>query len=159
VDDVLALCSHLAERDLAEGAELMAEGTRSVLIHVLVSGTVGIYVGRVLVKRVSDPGSFLGEISALLEVPHTARVVALTPCQIRTMAADAVVENPEVLLAVARLLAARLSAMTGYLVDLRNQYADSGTQLGLMSDVLSELTSVRPSRVTLGSERADQPDY
>jgi CRP-like cAMP-binding protein len=159
VDDILGLCADLPEREFAVGQELLAEGSRSGEIHVLIEGTVGIEVGGTLVKRIADPGAFLGEISALLGTTHSARVVALTAARTKVMPAAAATANPDLLLGMARLLAARLQAMTGYLADLRNQYADSDTHLGLMADVLSELTSVRPSAITPGSARPDQPDY
>jgi CRP/FNR family cyclic AMP-dependent transcriptional regulator len=159
VDDILALCADLPERVFSSGAVLLAEGSRTGEIHVLVEGTVGIEVGGVLVKRVSEPGAFLGEMSALLGTTHSARVVALTESRTKVMPAAQATANPELLLGMARLLAARLHAMTGYLADLRTQYADSDTHLALMADVLSELTSARPVSVTPGSARPDQPDY
>jgi CRP/FNR family transcriptional regulator, cyclic AMP receptor protein len=159
VEDILAICQDLPARDFAAGEELVSEGTSSGLIHVLLEGTVGVEIAGVLVKRISDPGSFLGEIAALLGTPHSARVVALTDCRVRAMEADSILERPAVLLAMARLLAARLHAMTGYLVDLRNQYGDEETHLGMMAEVLSELTSVRPVTVSPGSARSDVPDY
>jgi CRP-like cAMP-binding protein len=159
VDTILALCADLPERHFPTGAELLPEGGRSGVVHVLTEGTVGVEVGGVLVKRVGEPGAFLGEIAALLDAPHSARVVALTDTRTRVMSVASISENPAVLLAIARLLAARLNAMTGYLVDLRNQYADDTTHLGLMAEVLSELTSVRPSGFVGGSDRTDVPDY
>jgi CRP-like cAMP-binding protein len=159
MDDILSLCQDLPTREFSAGAELMVEGGSSGLIHILVDGTVGIEISGVLVKRISDPGSFVGEIAALLDIPHSARAVALTDCRTRVMQAEEITRNPAILLGVARLLAARLHAMTGYVVDLRNQYADEDTHLGLMAEVLSELTSVRPSGISPGSARSDVPDY
>ena len=159
MDDVLALCADLPISQFAPGDSLMTEGSTSGVIHVLEAGTVGIEIGGILVKRVSEPGSFLGEISALLGTAHSARVYAITECRTRTMLAAAATGNPDLLLGMARLLAARLQAMTGYLSDLRHQYADSETHLGVMTEVLSELSAVRPGGLPLGSDRPDQPDY
>jgi CRP/FNR family cyclic AMP-dependent transcriptional regulator len=153
VDDVLVLSHGLPEREFAAGEDLLGEGGRAGEIHVLLAGAVGIEVHGVLVKRVAEPGAFLGEISALLGSTHSARVYALEPTRTRAMAGDALLANPDLLLAVARLLAARLQAMTGYLADLRTQYADSEGHLSLMADVLSELTAARPVTITPGSTR------
>jgi len=158
VDDVVALCDGLPEREFAAGEDVLTEGARSGEIHVLVSGEVGVEVHGVLVKRVADVGAFLGEISALLGSSHSARVYALAPTRTRVMAAEAMLHNPDLLLGVARLLAARLQAMTGYLADLRSQYADSEGHLSLMADVLSELTAARPTGVAPGSARPDVYD-
>lgn len=159
VDDILALCADLPVGRFAPGETLMTEGSRSGTIFVLESGAVGIEVGGILVKRVSEPGAFLGEISALLGTVHSARVYALEECRTRVMPATEAMNNPALLLGMARLLAARLHSMTGYLADLRQQYSDSETHLGLMTEVLSELSSVRPSVASLGSNRPDVPDY
>jgi CRP-like cAMP-binding protein len=159
VTDLAALCESLPVGEFPAGSEILSVGERSGLVHVLTEGIVGVEVGGVLVKRIGDPGAFLGEIAALLEIPHSARVVALTDCRTRVMAAELILDNPAVLLAISKLLAARLSAMTGYLVDLRNQYADNETHLGLMAEVLSELTAVRPTGFVGGSDRTDVPDY
>lgn len=159
MDDILPLCADLPVSQFAAGEDLMSAGATSGTIFVLEEGVLGIEVGGVLVTRVSEPGSFLGEISALLGTPHSARVFAITDCRARSMPATQATGSPELLLGMARLLAARLSAMTGYLADLRQQYSDSETHLGLMADVLSELTAVRPRAVKLGSDRPDQPDY
>ncbi|MGQ0468022.1 MAG: Crp/Fnr family transcriptional regulator [Sporichthyaceae bacterium] len=159
MDDILPLCADLPVGRFAPGETLMTEGSPSGAIYVLVSGTVGIEVGGVLVKRVSDPGAFLGEISVLLGTVHSARVYAIDDVVTRVLPATEALDNPALLLGMARLLAARLQSMTGYLADLRHQYSDSETHLGLMAEVLSELQSVRPSGASLGSNREDQPDY
>ncbi|MBA3745353.1 Crp/Fnr family transcriptional regulator [Sporichthya sp.] len=153
MDEGLTLSQGLPEREFAPGEDILGEGEISGELHVLLHGTVGIEVHGVLVKRVSDPGSFLGEISALLGTTHSARVYAIESCRTRVMAADAIRSNPDLLLGVARLLAARLQAMTGYLADLRTQYADSEDHLSLMADVLSELTAARPTSIAPGSTR------
>lgn len=159
MDDILALSEGLPERVFAAGEALVTEGSQSGQIFVLVSGVVGVEIGEVLVLRVSEPGAFLGEISALLGIPHSARVVALEETRTRELPSGDVTASPEMLLGMARLLAARLHAMTGYVVDLRRQYGDDATQLGLMAEVLSELTAVRPVAIAPGSARDDVPDY
>jgi CRP/FNR family cyclic AMP-dependent transcriptional regulator len=159
MDDILALCAGLPEREFAAGVDLLSQGSRSGRIFVLTQGAVGIEVGGVLIKQVSEAGAFLGEISALLGTTHSARVFALEPTRAHEFAAEEITSNPALLLGMARLLAARLNAMTGYLVDLRRQYADDPGHLGLMAEVLSELTAARPVVIAPGSAREDVPDY
>lgn len=155
---MLDLCRDLQVRHVAAGEELLGEGARTGLTFVLVEGVIAIEAGGFLIKRVSEPGAVLGEISALLGIPHTARAVAVEPSSVYVLPADLTAE-PALLLAVARLLAARVHGLTSYLVDLRRQYGDEETHLGLMAEVLSELTAVRPGAVRPGSERDDVPDY
>lgn len=156
---MLDLCRDLQVRHVAAGEELLGEGARTGLTFVLVEGVVAIEAGGFLIKRVSEPGAVLGEISALLDIPHTARAVAVEPSSVYVLAAADLTAEPALLLAVARLLATRVHGLTSYLVDLRRQYGDEETHLGLMAEVLSELTGVRPGAVRPGSERDDVPDY
>ena len=67
--------------------------------------------------------------------------------------------HPELTLAVARLLAQRLSAVTAYLVDIKRQYADSNSHLALMDRVLANVIAMNLDAPKLGSERNDVPDY
>ena len=74
-------------------------------------------------------------------------------------ASASVQRRPELTYAIAKLLAQRLSAVTAYLVDIKRQYADSNTHLGLMDQVLGNLIGTHPSATKPGSERSDVPDY
>jgi CRP/FNR family transcriptional regulator, cyclic AMP receptor protein len=160
MDDVLALCSGLPSRTFEPGEVLLTEGGRGEMF-VLVNGRVEVRKGQVTVTSVSEPGSFLGEMAALLGTAPSADVVAVTPTEVLVVedAAASVAENPELTLAIARLLARRLQAVTSYLGDLKRQYADLDGHLSMMDTVLSELTSMRPREIEAGSERDDVPDY
>jgi len=140
---------------------LLAEGGRSGSMFVLVSGRVEVRKGQVTVTSVSEPGAFLGEMSALLDTPTSAGVVAVVPTEVLVLedAVTAVAADPQLTLAIARLLARRLRAVTSYLGDLKRQYADLDGHLSMMDTVLTELSSMRPRDIEAGSERDDLPDY
>jgi len=161
MDDVLTLCRGLPARTFAPGERVLAEGDRGGTVFVLVTGRVEVRKGEVTITSVSEPGAFLGEIAALLGTPISADVIATEPSEVLVVehAATSISERPELTLAIARLLARRLQAVTSYLADLRRQYADQGGHLAMMDTVLSELTSSRPSEIEAGSERDDVPDY
>jgi CRP/FNR family transcriptional regulator, cyclic AMP receptor protein len=114
---------------------------------------------RIVVIR--EPGAFLGEISAVLGSAPTASVVALETSTVHVVegASASVRKHPELMYAIARLLAQRLSAVTAYLVDIKRQYADTDTHLALMDQVLANLMAMQPSLAQPGSERSDVPDY
>lgn len=59
------------------GAVLLAEGMQSGALCILISGEVEVLKGGFQVNVVSDPGAFFGEMSILLNTPHTATVRAL----------------------------------------------------------------------------------
>jgi CRP/FNR family transcriptional regulator, cyclic AMP receptor protein len=160
MNDVLDLCDGLPRRELASGERLVAAGDAGTRMYVLVTGSMAIERDGVTLTRVDEPGAFLGEMSVVSARPASADVIALEPSSVVVIdqAATALVDSPELLLAVARLLARRLDAVTGYLSDLKRQYADSDGHLGMMDQVLGALMSIRTTPMEPGSERADLPD-
>ena len=145
-------------QELSAGTVLIAEGTRSGRLFVLAEGSVEVVRGETQIAVVNEPGSFFGEMSVLLDLPHTATVRALSATSVYAFddAVSFLKSDPEVALQVARMLAQRLNAATTYLVDLKRQYAGNGNHLGMVSDVLASLTHNQEPAFTPGSDR--QPD-
>lgn len=161
MDDVLALCADLPTRVLATDEVLLADGSPAGELYVLARGAVEVRKDGETLLRIAEPGAFVGEISSLLGGSRTADVVAVEPSEVYVVEdpSAALAAEPELVLAIARLLAHRLRAVTSYLTDLKRQYGSAGGHLALMGQVLSELTAMRTSSITPGSERADVPDY
>lgn len=161
MNEVLAMCTDLPEQRLAAGETLLQEGVRTDRLYVLRSGAFEVVRNGVRVVLITEPGAFLGEISAVLQSAPTASVVATQDSVVHLIdhASAAVLQRPDLTYAIAQLLARRLSAVTAYLVDIKNQYADSNTHLGLMDQVLGSLIASYPGSGKTGSERADVPDY
>lgn len=159
--DVLAMCSHWPLLHVAKGEVLIEEGAHADRLFVLRTGAFDIVRGGIRVVRVKGAGAFLGEMSAVLGSAPTASVLAAEDSTVHVMegASAAVRAHPELIHAIARLLAQRLSAVTAYLVDIKRQYADSDTHLALMDQVLANVISMNPQATPLGSERKDVPDY
>jgi CRP-like cAMP-binding protein len=159
--DILSLCRDYPERQLAAGEVLIEQSVRTDRLYVLKSGGFDVMSGGQTFVHVGRPGSFLGEISAVLEGAPSATLVASEPSVVHVIddASAAVRSRPELTLAVAQVLARRLVALTGYLVDIKRQYAGTGTHLALMDRVLAELATSDDETVELGSERNDVPDY
>ena len=161
MNDVLAMCSDLPEIRVAKGVRLVKEAVRTDRLYVLKSGAFEVERNGVRVVLIAEPGSFLGEISAVLGSAPTATVVAAQESTVHVVddAYAAVQRWPELTYAIAQLLARRLSAVTGYIVDIKRQYADSNTHLALMDQVLGNLMAMNPGAIKPGSERSDVPDY
>src|SRR5437660_2093848 len=161
MNDVLAMCRDLPEMRLAKGDNLIEEAVRTNRLYVLKSGAFDVMPNGVRVILISEPGAFLGEISAVTGSAPTASVVAAEDSTVHVMddASAAVQNRPELTYAIAQLLARRLTALTAYLVDIKRQYADSNTHLALMDQVLGNLIAMHPSLTETGSERSDVPDY
>jgi hypothetical protein len=158
---VLAMCNTLPEMRLARGDRLIEEAVRTDRLYVLKSGAFEVVRNGIRIVLISEPGAFLGEISAVTGSAPTASVVAAEDSTVHVMddASAAVQKRPELTYAIAQLLARRLTALTAYLVDIKRQYADSNTHLALMDQVLGNLIATHPSASKPGSERSDVPDY
>jgi CRP-like cAMP-binding protein len=157
---VLDGCGGLPLRVFAAGDTVLAEGTRSGKLYVLVSGSVETVKGDVQINTSAEPGAFFGEIAALLDAPHSATVRTLAPSTFR-VADDPLAfmrSSPEVALALARLLARRLHSLTSYLVDLKHQFQDHESHLGMVDDVLESLLHHHDDESSPGSDRCPDPD-
>ena len=116
---VAELAKRSEMRDFAPGADLLREGETGNAAYVVHAGTVTVSV------RVQDnavevaelgAGAFLGEISLLCEVPHSATVTAKTDVLALRISRqsfwDVLSANVEVLLSVIRMLGRRLHEST-----------------------------------------------
>ena len=122
-----------------EGETVFAEGTRTGQLLILRSGLVSIVKGQTEIATVSEPGVVFGEISALLDRPHTADVRALETSQFHVADAAALLgQDPIALLYVATVLAQRLDAANQAFIELRNQlYA--GQPAGLIDKTMAKI--------------------
>jgi CRP-like cAMP-binding protein len=152
-------CRGLPEVSLEPGTVVLTENDKSGKLYILIEGEVAVLRGDVVVATISDPGAVFGEMSLLLDVPHTASVKVLRPSRAY------VVENaetflrsaPEILRHIATLLAFRLQAATGYLADLKRQFAGSRNHLGMIDEVLESLLHQQNSEFNPGPRRDFDP--
>ena len=101
----------------------------------------------------------LGEMSVLLDQPHTATVRAASDSIVYEFddAASFLRDQPAVALLIARLLAQRLNVATTYLADLMHQYAGHGNHLAMVGDILQSMINLPPTQVSPGSDRQSDP--
>jgi CRP/FNR family transcriptional regulator, cyclic AMP receptor protein len=161
VDDLLPLTEGRPEVSVAAGEVLIAEGASTGRLFVLLEGRLAVRKGDETVATLTEPGACVGEMAALLGIPHTAAVVAEQPCRLRIVDDAGLVlrDDPQLLGAVARLLARRLQLVTSYLGDLRNQYAHLGGGLGMVHEVLGGLAQHYGEPARPGSARDPDPHY
>lgn len=156
---ILDHCNDAPIERYEPGAVLIDEGRRSGRLFVLVDGEVEVLRGGTAVAAVTEAGSVFGEMSVLLDLPHTATVRARTNVVVRAPedAATFLRHHPEIAFYLARLLAQRLNAATTYLVDVKRQYEGHGDHLGMVGEVLEALTVQQARKFTLGPDRVDDP--
>jgi CRP-like cAMP-binding protein len=85
-------------------------------------GSVAIVKDAIEIAKVAESGAVFGELSALLDQPHTADVRALETSQFHVAeAADLLRQDPVALLYVAEVLARRLDGANRALIELKHQ--------------------------------------
>ena len=102
------------------GEMVLAEGSRTDRLLILRKGNVAVVKDGVEIARVTTPGAVFGEISALLDCPHTADVRALATSQFY-VAHPASLQDPATLRYVAVMLARRLDGANQAFVELESQ--------------------------------------
>ena len=160
VKDMLTLSSHLPEIAFAPGEVVVREGGAAGPIWVLMSGTLQVRKGKVLVNKVSEPGALVGEISLLLDSTFSATVEAAEPSVMR-YAADGrafLASDLDIITLVAIGLAERLNFVTTYLADLKHQYGDA-PGLSMIPEVLRQLAQRQAPVARPGSTRDPDPEY
>jgi CRP/FNR family cyclic AMP-dependent transcriptional regulator len=152
---VLDYCSDGVKHSLAAGDVIIREGQTSGHLFVLIEGQLDVVKGDTVVASLTGPGAVVGEMSALLEQPHTATVRAAMDTQVYEFenATQFLRDHPTVALMIAQLLAQRLNVATSYLADIKQQYAGHGTHLSMVGDLLESMVNLSPSKVSPGSDR------
>ena len=138
---ILDICVDAARKEFAAGAILLSKGETSGQLYILAEGSVEILRGDTQVAVVSEPGAVFGEMSVLLQRPHTATVRTTSPVGVFVFedAESFLKSHPEIAFLLGRLLAERLNAATTYLVDLKRQFEGQRNHFGMVGEILETL--------------------
>jgi len=152
---VLSFCQDLPEVTFAPGEVLLAEKERAGVLYILIEGEVEVLKEDFQISTVSEPGAIFGEISVLLDIPHTATVKALTMSRMYVVqrASEFLQSQTDITYQLARLLAQRLHGITMYLADLKRQFEDQENHLGMVDVVLETLVHQQDEECSPGSDR------
>jgi CRP-like cAMP-binding protein len=125
VPDKAAFQNSLASLPLVtyqHGETVIAAGSKTGQLLFLKKGAVAIVKEDTEIAQVVEPGAVFGELSVLLDQPHTADVRALETSQFHVANATALLEqNPVAVLYVASVLAHRLDSANHALIQLKHQ--------------------------------------
>jgi CRP/FNR family cyclic AMP-dependent transcriptional regulator len=156
---ILNYCTGGTARDVSAGTLMIHEGDTTGHLYVLIEGRLEVLKGDTVVACITEPGAVLGEMSVLLDQPHTATVRAASDSTIYEFsdAASVLKEQPEVALLIARMLAQRLNVANTYLADIKRQYAGHGNHLAMVGDILQSMINLPPTQVSPGSDRQSDP--
>jgi len=152
---ILSYCEGLPERSFGAGEVLLVEKEKQGILYILIEGEIEVLKGDIQITTASEPGAIFGEMSILLDMPHTATVKTLTPSRMYVVerAADFLLSQTEITYQLAQLLAHRLFSVTTYLVDLKKQFEDRQDHLGMVDEVLETLVHQQVEECNPGSDR------
>jgi len=156
---ILDICAGAARTEFPAETVLLSEGETSGQLYILAEGSVEVLRGDTQVAVVSEPGAVFGEMSVLLNRPHTATVRATSPIGVFVFedAESFLKAHPEIAFFLSRLLAERLNAATTYLVDLKRQFEGHANHFGMVGEVLETLIHQQSEDFRLGPEDEADP--
>ena len=142
IADKAAFQNSLADLPLVTyqpGEIVIVDGSKTGRLLILKKGVVAIVKEDTEIAKVAEPGAVFGELSVLLDRPHTADVHALETSQFHIANATALfAQNPTAALYVATVLAHRLDGANHALIELKNQL-QSGEQHGVVAKTVSRM--------------------
>ncbi len=124
------------------GETVLAAGTSPGRLLILKKGAVTVVKDGNEIAKVTEPGAVLGELSAILDHPHTADVRTLESSQFHVADATALLgQDPIALLYVATTLARRLDGANKAIIELKKKL-QAGQPLTVISKAVEEIEAV-----------------
>ena len=121
------------------GETVIANGSKTGRLLILRKGKVAILKENMEIARVAEPGAIFGELSLLLDQPHTADVRALETSQLYVANGTMLLSQyPNAIRHVATVLAHRLEGANRTLVQLRRQL-QAGQPHGVVAKTVSKM--------------------
>ena len=108
-------------RTYQAGENVLTAGSRTGQLLILKKGAVSISKEAIEIAKVAEPGAVFGELSLLLNQPHTADVRALESSEFYVVEATALLVQDPIALHVSAILAQRLNRANQALVELKRQ--------------------------------------
>ena len=139
--DILDYCAGQPVVHFESGETIIPEGARLGKLFILIEGQIEVIRKDTQVSYVDEPGSVFGEMSVLLDMPHSATVKALSDVDAYVIddALNFLESRSEVAIHLATLLARRLYYTTTYLVDLQQQAEGRRRDLDVVDQILGSL--------------------
>lgn len=127
------------------GEMVIAAGATTGKLLLLRQGVVEVLREGTQIARISEPGSVFGELAVLLDKPHTADVRALERSEFNVAdAATLLASDPAVTLYIAAILAGRLDAANGALIEIKRQL-ETGKPRVAIAQTLDKVTELLSS--------------
>lgn len=159
MSDILDYCEGQRVAHFDSGETIIPEGARLGKLFILIKGQIEVIRKDTQVTHADEPGSVFGEMSVLLDMPHSATVKALSKVDAYVIdeALHFLASRSEVAIHLATLLARRLYYTTTYLVDLQQQAEGKRRDLDVVDQILGSLVTASDEAVT--QELAAKPKH
>lgn len=147
MSSILDDCKDQEIRNFEAGESLLKEGTKTGVLLVLIEGEAEVLKHGARIAMITEPGSVLGEVSALIGVPHTADVVATRKTSTYAIADPKgfLLEHPAFHMHVSETVATRMAQLIAYLTNVREQF-QGHDHIGMVDTVLDKLIFRQPKR-------------
>ncbi|MGJ8640619.1 MAG: Crp/Fnr family transcriptional regulator [Opitutaceae bacterium] len=143
MDPILELCeqANLPTRTIPEGETIISEGPGTGELFILKNGRVCVTKENIELASLKTPGALFGEISVLIGGDSRATVTTMETSTFYVIEDGRrhLKDYPSINHHIAVLLANRLNNVIGYLVDLKQQFAENDDHLGLVDEVLESI--------------------
>ena len=130
----------VSQRILRAGDVLIQQGDAGGDLFILEHGSLAVERDGVHVTTISSPNALIGEMSVLLQKPHSATVRATSTVSVNVIrdARAQLMRDPELTFRLAALVASRLDTTTALLVDLSKEHPGKAEQ-GFLARILSAI--------------------
>ena len=115
-EQLRALATMVTRRSAPRGSAIMRAGDATDSLYIIVSGRLKVMMGEAdgkeVILSILGPGEFFGEMGLIDDLPRSASVLAIEPCELLAVTKrafkKALVEHLDVAMAVMRVLTRRL---------------------------------------------------
>jgi CRP/FNR family cyclic AMP-dependent transcriptional regulator len=138
------------------GETVLAAGSTTGQLFILRQGIVEVVRDGLQIATVSEPGAVFGELSVILDKPHTADVRAVERSEFHVAKASSLLtEDVAALFYVSATLARRLDIANEIIVEIKRDL-DSGKRPGVLARALEKLEKLLSP---VGANASDFPYY
>jgi CRP-like cAMP-binding protein len=123
---------------LQAGETVFLSGSRTGRLMILKKGAVAVVKDGVEIAKVSEPGAVFGELSILLDQPHSADVRTLEPSEFYIAKDSLLTQDQLACIYIATVLAKRVDNANRALVELKRQL-HAGEPESVIAETIAEI--------------------
>lgn len=123
---------------LQAGEIVFLSGSRTGRLMILKKGAVAVIKEGVEIAKVSEPGAVFGELSILLDQPHTADVRTLQASEFYVATESLLAQDQLACMYIATVLAKRVNSANRALIELKRQL-QAGEPQSVIAETIAEI--------------------